>query len=740
MKHEIFPKADGVNIASLPPEEQNRMSALESKTDTVYALRSQLADFYRNYRDRLPKSGTRRLHLREVQVLIDEGKTLPEILGLSSTDDLLEGDPDTVIRELDALTALEEALVVFRSLRDLGGDLGSLDKGVAADKDVARYYNLRWKELATAMQTHAALQAEARRLEDMREKVLNSHAHLQVLAKVDAKIQKLQTDAQDFFTTHPEAWIYAKALQLQDMKEAFDARGRIVETPYVKLKIQKIEEEVRSGRPVFIVGELGSGKTEVARQVAYTRLSTPHIQRWEILHPEPDAGDTEAHEIWLAARDAEREPIPARGHRNMEIDELLYAKILTRKNVPTPEEQALYVKTAWEDFKVVAQKQNWSDEDLREGGSQHDVFLSAYKDMFRSPIETQQELRAVLKAMKEGRPFLLDEMNAIPHHVLIVLNDFLTRQPGEIIEVPGIAPFRVQEGFCVIATGNYKPEDGKRYVGRQPLDAALLSRFAVISYDYLPMSETGGTRDEMEKNELLHMVAARFMEKNLTLEIPGGEMERLTDLCRVARQLQNIISDKTFNTGYYATVNGARVDPRDVLKENVLSIRHLLPIVDEWKKSGFRRSLDDLLFDIYVSKSDQRPAEKQYIYQMLQVQGGFFPSAQGWPDATTPGTQILTYSKAEERLRQAHAYTGTLERSKTEIKLHRYGTKELVEALFGPAPDRKTVPATFFEKPKESGPRRLEDTTLMALEALLQEQARLTAEATRKSLDLFKVE
>ena len=65
--------------------------------------------------------------------------------------------------------------------------------------------------------------------------------------------------------------------------------------------------------------------------------------------------------------------------------------------------------------------------------------------------------------MKEGRPLIIDEMNAIPHHVLIAMNDLLLRRPDETVYPPiaGEPPFKVADGFVVIATGNFKPDDGK---------------------------------------------------------------------------------------------------------------------------------------------------------------------------------------------------------------------------------------------------------------------------------------
>ncbi len=744
MKKEIMPARQTVEIRSLSPERAANFAELESKTDRIYALRSELADFFRKYRHILPPTKksdekTRASLQRTLSEIVDRingGESLEKILGFLEIDEILDQKADVAVEQLDQLVAVEEALTVFRELRDLAGS--DLTKDSLEEKEVSKYYKMRWQELGVAKQKRETFLVEAKRLEDMRAKVLNSHAHLKVLEKIDAKIQALQDQAEAFFNDNPEAWIYTKALRLKDMKKTFDERGRMIETPYVKLKMQQIIEELEVGRPVFVIGEVGTGKTELARHVAYTHLSRPHIARWEAEHPEPSKEDTKAHEAWLAARDQEREAIIISGHRNLETEALLASRDIQRKQTPKPEEQIQAIRRAWKNYKESLTLQDSDPKDLEIGGPIYQALQSAYLEAFRAPIETRTVLGAVLQAMKEGRPIILDEMNAVPHHVLIVLNDLLTRKPGDLVHVPiaGAKSFYVQKGFCFMGTGNYKPEDGKRYVGRQSMDAAFLSRFAVISYDYLPMSEAGGSQDKPEENELFHMIAARFMENNLTVKVPENSLEQLKKLCRVARQLQNIVSDKGFDRGYYATINGARVDPREVLKENVLSIRHLLPIVDEWKRSGFRRNLDDLLFDKYVCKSNERPAEKQFIYWALQVQGGYFPTGSAWPDSLVSSEDILSYSKAEERLRRAHVYTDTPVQKKGDLKLRRYSTKELIEELFGKAPVRTRLPASFMEQKSERG-IRLTEAGLLEIERLLEQANRMIAARESAKIEIF---
>ncbi len=295
-------------------------------------------------------------------------------------------------------------------------------------------------------------------------------------------------------------------------------------------------------------------------------------------------------------------------------------------------------------------------------------------------------------------------MNAVPHHVLIALNDILMRQPGNLVQVPlpGAPAITVQPGYCFIGTGNYKPEDGERYVGRQQMDAAFLSRFAVISYDYLPMSEQGGSQDAPENNELFHMAVARLIDQDLQLYAPEGSLEKLKGICRVARIFQNIVSDRTVANEFYAIVKGAKVNPKAVLKENVLSIRHLLPIIDTWKKSGYSTSLEDALYDTYVSKSDARPEEKLYIYYILQMVGNVFSKNEGWPDALVNPNDVTTYRSTEKRLYSIDKNTNTPSRTVQSFNLVHYSTKALVGELFGAVPKRQDVRTGVLGQPAET--------------------------------------
>ena len=87
--------------------------------------------------------------------------------------------------------------------------------------------------------------------------------------------------------------------------------------------------------------------------------------------------------------------------------------------------------------------------------------------------------------MDDGRPVIIDEVNAIPHELLISMNHVLTRKVGDEVNVQqnSGSAITIKDGYGVMMTGNLNQGD-ERYVDRQDMDPAFLSRVYKIEYDY----------------------------------------------------------------------------------------------------------------------------------------------------------------------------------------------------------------------------------------------------------------
>ncbi|MCK5219460.1 AAA family ATPase, partial [bacterium] len=90
----------------------------------------------------------------------------------------------------------------------------------------------------------------------------------------------------------------------------------------------------------------------------------------------------------------------------------------------------------------------------------------------------------VVKAMREGRPVIIDEVNKADPGVVAILNSLLqtntlTLPSGEVVEA--------KPGFCIIATMN--PPISGLYQGVEALSGEFIRRFSIHESDYLPFDQ-----------------------------------------------------------------------------------------------------------------------------------------------------------------------------------------------------------------------------------------------------------
>lgn len=683
---------------------------LDDTTDQIFTLRSSLASIYPEIAPYLPRDAQgNRIYLDGIVEMVNQGKDLDSIIQWSR----LNGSAETESEEQkdDIRATFSVAIEKQRALNSLGGafvgDHGRNDE----EQDIAKYYRYRLGEFVGSMGKIAKLETKMDEVEEKKKlaarravKAPSQEINIHKQKNYNREQREISALIKEIRDT-PEGYLYIYGRRLNNMKNCLDNGGRIVETPYVQSKINGIIRELENGRPVFIHGELGSGKTELAKHIARKMI----IENWEEQNPKPTDPDEAAQWEVEKNRMLQVDPYVISGHRGLEPEVLTGARTIERVEAPLPEEQIAIINERWKAWKEAHPNSNDSDKK---------IFEEAYIESFRSPVEVHTQLGPFMKAMEEGRPVIIDEMNAIPHTVLIMLNDMLTRKVGETITPPivGSSPITIKKGFCVMATGNYKPEDGLMYVGRQALDAAFISRYKLEDYDYLPNNislepedlSDEDTREWRQRNELMGMLVAKMMNKNLSVTAPEDAFRQLEKLAFIARNIQDIFSGKEVGQAWEGKgQTGSSVSPKELLKENVLSIRHLIPLIDRWKNEGYSRPLDYYLFSEYVARSGARPEEKIYLYGILQTMGDFFHTSEGWPSyEDRRGVLELNERTFEERLLNIP-------------KIRTYGAIEVIERLFGVRPKRVpgSVPKSVFEIPAQkdiSAADRLERKRLVA--------------------------
>lgn len=334
---------------------------------------------------------------------------------------------------------------------------------------------------------------------------------------------------------------------------------------------------------------------------------------------------------------------------------------------------------------------------------------STISDFFLGPI---------YRAMEEGRPVIIDEVNAIPHEVLISLNHILTRKVGDKVNVQqnSGSSVEVKEGFGIIMTGNLN-QGQETYIDREDMDPAFLSRLHKIEYDYLPQSTDGTLEEAGEEDQQFHLLLAEIMDRNGNIEVPEGAVKKLWNLAKAARITQNVFAGKEISSAFYFQEGGGR-SIKYLLKENLLSMRSLENVVKQWKAEGCAQEVDYYLWNNFIREGTVA-ADRAYLYQLLKDRFGFFQS-NGWEQSPNYGAGGVINS-----------FDLKPPKNKSEKKEF-FGSRQVVEFAFGKSPERA-------KWPEVSGIEKDENETENDLEKIM-ELEKLQREVEKRIKDLEKLQ
>jgi len=317
--------------------------------------------------------------------------------------------------------------------------------------------DLRRSNLVAALREDHRLESEREGLLEEESEILKStkesgdaFSH-SALREIDTEMQNLDTGKEKLLQSTPEAYYGLHLKELKGYKESLDEK-RLVETPYVKERAEDIYAHLRGGKPVLVYGHLGSGKTELAMQVARDYIG--------------------------------KDALVISGSKTMSLAELYGHQVLQLDTV-SPDALTRFATEVEDVFK------KWEDQNAEASEEQknrmHDTILQTYLTKLQKGTITDFFLGPVYRAMDEGRPLIIDEVNAIPHEILISLNHILTRKVGDevLVQQDSGKTITIKEGFGVLMTGNLN-QGQEVYVDRQDMDPAFLSRLYKLEYDYLP--------------------------------------------------------------------------------------------------------------------------------------------------------------------------------------------------------------------------------------------------------------
>ncbi len=488
-----------------------------------------------------------------------------------------------------------------------------------ADSPERVLVGFRMENLAKALRYEKALETKRQVLLNEEVEVLKSSNNaprgeeLEALDEIREELKKNQQLREDLLVLNPEAYFGLNLKKLKESKKEF-SEGRIVETDYVKEKMEDIELHLRADKPILIYGHLGSGKSELAMHAAKKYSKKPAL----IISGSKNISQAEFY-----------------GHQVLTVDE-------------------------------------------NSGSTVSDFYLGP-----------------IYQAMEEGRVVIIDEVNAIPHEVLISLNHLLTRKVGDKINIQQDSgrEIEIQEGFGIIMTGNLN-QGQEKYIDRQDMDPAFLSRLHKIEYDYLPQNTEGTLENEASKeNEQFQLLLVSLMDKNGNLEIPEDSLKKLWNLAKSARIIQNVFAGKELNSAYYFKEAGGR-STRYLLKESVLSLRGLENVISQWKAEGFAKELDYYVYNNFI-KEGTVASDRAYLYQLMKDQFGFFQTKV--KDFDNDGKEIEKDSWPQNPNYGSGGVVNSFDITtpKNPAEKRKFFTpRRVVEFAFGKAPERTQWPQT----------------------------------------------
>ncbi len=516
----------------------------------------------------------------------------------------------------------------------------------------------------------------------------------------DSRIARAKSSIEELAESSRDAYFVVHGLELRDNINELK-NGRMVETPYVKESMEKLSDNMQKGQPSFIHGHLGSGKTElattVAQKVAMSQVAKEQAwveyEKYYEEHPEIFDDIENANNIFYkmykkAGHDLEKKiaagvlsgdaarwiPLMISGSKDLTTQDLYTEKSLklAHYNSGTMSEEMQKYNNEYQEWR----KNHVSDSPEEEARAAAE-FLELYKSQNQAfGTEVENIEKELTRAIKEGRPLILDEVNAIPAGILISLNDILQKRPGQSCFVPGVGMTKIQSGFSITMTGNL--DIGKvEYAGTNELNPAFLSRLDIMEYDYLPQSVEGSLNDKnrkSEEDELYRVMISYLADEKGNLRLPNIDenVTKIYHLAQFAKLSQEIFSGK------HVEINNGGLGYRAELKRSVLSMRNVLRVLDEWNK-GREMDLDTALWKGFISGITDNN-EKNLLLQLAHDRFGFFDNENGWEfNAKKPGEISTFYDDNRARLSE------TFRTSPLEF----YSTAQVVDLVFGDRPERK---------------------------------------------------
>lgn len=237
-------------------------------------------------------------------------------------------------------------------------------------------------------------------------------------------------------------------------------------------------------------------------------------------------------------------------------------------------------------------------------------------------------------AMEQGRPIILDEIDAMPASFLIRLNDILQRRPGDTMRIQEDAnhEIRIKEGFCILATANMK---SGRYQ-REELDTALMQRFrhgAGIEHVTYPDADVKEGEFPLE-NYRLAVALLTDGQGRITLP-PGIERGQLVNYLKASHYSQRMFTHPAAEVGSDFVDSAQAGMAKPALDRAVLAPREWMGVLSQVVSTDGELSLEKALSKFVAGQTV--PKDRQVLAKLL-ASHELLPTATESDLRVAPGT------------------------------------------------------------------------------------------------------
>lgn len=368
----------------------------------------------------------------------------------------------------------------------------------------------------------------------------------------------------------------------------------MVMVPSAQRTVQSLLKSMNRHQAPLLVGHLGSGKTAMARHAAklfmlengidYDLSSNADVTEiYHQLEPEFFSGSEEASvydligKLKIRINDTSGDP-----------------KKLAEKVTQYTEEISQKISA------LKTSKINIPKEDIAK-------VLLGKSDV----IETIFSYGPLGRALKKGKPLIIDEMNRMPSEVLSRINDYLSAPVGTRVTLQenGGELFSIKPGFVVIGTANR----GKEYDVKK-MELSMKSRLSEIKVNYPTVDET---------YDIILAALIRKDRVRMPENFPLNQFDKLVALTVAAREIQENFSGQTVGMRFMSMIDKVESD-QGLLERSVISTRDLMQnIIGAWKDDNFKSTLDEVVAEEFLKANGESKDEQKFMTEIFMRRGFF---------------------------------------------------------------------------------------------------------------------